>query len=126
MIELIYKDTATFVKVSSTGYGDTKVASSQAEVSVIFIQNTQYNRSNNQDSVQADAVCWPDVNSTFIKNNYNRLEGMYILEPLYGAGDNASWYKITDVTINRDHLLENRIDNIELRLKKSTPIPGVS
>jgi hypothetical protein len=50
---------------------------------------------------------------------------MYILAPLFGVDDPNGWFKIVDVTINRDHLLNNVIDNVELKLKKTRPIPGV-
>lgn len=126
MIDLCYQDTATFVKTASNEYGNDKVVLSQDEVGVIFLQNTQFSRSNYQEAVDADAICYPDPNSDFIVDNFNRLEGMYILAPLFGAADTTSWYKVTDVTINRDHILDNEIDNIELRLKKTRPIPGVS
>jgi len=121
-----YQDTATFVIAKSSGYDGSKTMVEQIDVNVVFVQNTGFDRVNFQDGINADAICWVDPDNSFVKDNYNRLEGMYVLEPLYGAGDSASWYKVTDVTVNRDHLLTNRIDNIELRLKKTTAIPGVS
>ncbi len=99
---------------------------SQASVAVTFIQNTQFSRSNFQDAIDSDAICYPDFNNDFIVANFNRLEGIYVLQPLYGSGDDQSWYKITSVTINRDHLLNNQIDNIVSALKKTRPILGVS
>jgi hypothetical protein len=126
MIDLCYQDTATFVKVTTSGYGNDKEVQSRASVPVIFIQNTQFSRSNFQDSVESDAICFPDPENDFVVANYHRLEGMYVLAPLFGSGDEQSWYKVVDVTTNRDHLLENETDNIELRLKKTRPIPGVS
>jgi len=121
-----YQDTATFVIAKSSGYDGSKTMVKQFDVNVVFVQNTGFDRVNFQDGINADAICWVDPDNSFVKDNYNRLEGMYVLEPLFGAGDSASWYKVTDVTVNRDHLLTNRIDNIELRLKKTTAIPGVS
>ena len=121
-----YQDTATFVIAKSSGYDGSKTMVKQIDVNVVFVQNTGFDRVNFQDGINADAICWVDPDNSFVKDNYNRLEGMYVLEPLFGAGDSASWYKVTDVTVNRDHLLTNRIDNIELRLKKTTAIPGVS
>lgn len=123
---LCYQDLATFALVESTGYSASKSAVSQAEVAVIFVQNTGFDHQNFQDAVDADAICWPDPENYFVVANHNRLEGMYILAPLYGAADEQAWYKVIDVTVNRDHLLENQIDNIELRLKKTRPIEGVS
>lgn len=126
MIELYYPDTATFVKVSSGGYSNSKTMESQDDVPVIFIQNTIFERANYQDATDSDATCFPDPTNDFVVNNHNRLEGMYILAPLFDASDDEGWYKIERVTVNRDHLLENEIDNIELSLRKARPIAGVS
>ena len=126
MIDICYQDTATFVKVSSGGYGNDKTVTQQIDIPVVFIQNTQLNHARFQDSIDSDAICFVDPNDPFVIENYHRLEGMYILEPLFGAGDDASWYKIIDVTTNRDHLLGNMTDNVELKLKKTRPIAGVS
>lgn len=126
-MNLKYNEVLTFVEVaSSSGYGNSKTISSQHDVDCIFIQNTQFNRGNYQENVDADAFCYPDPENSFIQSLANRLEGLYILAPLFGASDDQAWYKVTDVTVNRDHLLTNTIDNIELKLKKTRPIPGVS
>lgn len=126
MIELNYPDTATFVKVSPAGYSNNKVVVSQDCVPVVFIQNTGFSRNNNQDAVDSDAICFPDHYDPFIVENHNRLEGMYILAPMFDASEAEGWFKVVQVNVNRDHLLGNQIDNIELILKKSSPLPGVS
>jgi len=123
---LDYPDTATFVTTRPSGFGNQKIVTQQVEVPVVFVQNTGFSRGNFREQIDSDAICYPDFKDDFIVENFNRLEGMYILEPLFGAGDDASWYKITSVTINRDHLLDNTIDNIALALKKTRPISGVS
>lgn len=121
-----YQDSATFVKVSSSGYSNNKSVEEQSDVSVVFIQSTGFNRSSFRDNVTADATCFPDPENTFILANHDRLEGMYILAPLFGINDDEGWYKVISVAVNRDHLLSNQIDNIELRLKKTRKIGGVS
>lgn len=123
---LNYPDTATFVKVEASGYANNKGSVQQVDVPVIFIQSTGFVRAGFQENVDADAICFPDFNNGFIVDNHNRLEGMYVREPLFGEPNDGSWYKITQVTVNRDHLLGNTIDNIELLLKKTRPIPQVS
>ena len=125
-LQLNYPDTATFVEVSSSGYGNDKAMVAQVEVPVIFIQSTGFVRAGFQENVDADAICFPDFTDEFIVANHNRLEGMYVLMPLFGASNPQSWYKITNVTVNRDHLLGNTIDNVELQLKKTRPVAGVS
>lgn len=123
---LNYKDTATFIKASTGVYADSKTVESEAVVPVIFLQNTGYNRSNFQENVDSDAICYPDHSNQFIIDNFNRLEGMYVVAPLFDASYDEGWYKVVSVTVNRDHLLSNNIDNIELRLKKTKKIQGVS
>jgi len=126
MSDLVYNDTATFVEVRSNGYASSKVKYQQFDCAVIFVQSTNFRHANNQDQIDADAICYPDPSNSFIQALANRLEGLYILMPLFGASDDQSWYKVTRATVNRDHLLTNTIDNIELLLKKSENIPGVS
>lgn len=125
-LQLTYPDTATFVVAQSGAYGNDKTMLEQVEVPVIFVQSVEFRRFGYQDQIDADALCFPDFTNEFIIDHFNRLEGMYVLEPLYGAGDEISWFKVTQAIVNRDHLLNNEIDNVELRLKKASPIPGVS
>lgn len=125
-LQLNYPDTVTFVKVSSDGYGD-KSPTQQVDIPVIFVQNTGYSRANYQAQIDSDAICYPDFTASFIVENSNRLEGMYIVaDSIYSDAVDDSWFRVESVTVNRDHLLNNQIDNIELRLKKTKPIAGVS
>lgn len=123
---LHYRDTVTVVSVSSAGYSSNKTVTSHEDVACVFLQNTKTGRGQFQDTLDSDAVLYPDPTSQFISENHNRLEGMYVLAPLYGSSNDDSWYKIVSVTVNRDHLLDNTIDNIECRLKKTRPINGIS
>lgn len=125
-MELNYPDTATFVKVTAGTYRGSRVVSEQDAVPVIFVQNTGLNQSNFQDTINSDAICWPDPTNEFIVDNFNRLEGMFILAPLFDVDDDDGWYRVESVTVNRDHLISNQIDNIECRLKKTSRIAGVS
>lgn len=115
-----YNDIGTFYKVSPQGYGNNKDLEDSASVNGIFLQNTGFLHSSNQDAVEADASFYPDPEDEFVIGNYNRLEGMYIVVSPYEAPALISWYRITSVSVNRDHLLTNTIDNIELTLKKVT------
>lgn len=116
---LSYKDTATFYQVQSGRYSADKTIVAQADVPVIFLQNIGFNRSASQEVVTSDAICYPDPENAFIVDNFNRLEGFYILAPLYGVGDDEAWYKVETVRVNRDHLLNNEIDNIQLLINKT-------
>lgn len=126
MVALIHKDQSTIIDVQSTEYGNKKVVIGQHAVKGTFLQNTGFLHSNNQDAIEADAVFYPNHKDAFVIASYNRLEGMYIIVSPYGAPDADSWYKITSVRVNRDHLLSNKIDNIQLLLKKTDALEGVS
>jgi hypothetical protein len=124
-LPLNYPDSATFILSKENEYGDKRV-DKLSEVPVIFIQATGFNRANFQDGITADAVCYPDFTNSFIVDNSNRLEGMYIIAPLFDGDPDEAWYKVESCAVNRDHLLNNQIDNVELRLKKTRPWPLVS
>ena len=123
---LNHKDTVIFVDVTATGYGNKKVVSGQHEVKGTFLQNTGFLHTTNQDILEADAILYPNERDAWVKANHNRLEGMYVIIPMYGSSNNDSWYKVDTVAVNRDHLLSNSIDNIQLTLKKTDYLPGVS
>lgn len=121
-----YQDQATFIKVTAGVYANNKSIEDEAVVPVVFLQGTGYNRSSFQEVVTADAICYPDPLDPFIIANADRLEGMYIVAPLFDASYDEGWYQVEQCVVNRDHLLTNTIDNIELRLKKTKKINGVS
>lgn len=127
-VPINYQDTITIVTVEadSDGYANDKDVTQQVDIPVIFIQSTEFVRNGFQENIDADAICYPDPNTPFVAENADRLEGMYIIAPLYGADAVDSWYKVETCTVNRDHLLTNSVDNIELLLKKTEAIPGVS
>lgn len=123
---LEYPDTATFYEVASSGYRNEKIIQESGSVRCIVIQSTGTITNRNQELVDADAILYPDPTDAFITEHFNRLEGMFVLAALFGAADADSWYKVETVTVNRDHLLNNEIDNIEVQLKKSAPVALVS
>lgn len=123
---LCYNETVTFVKVRSDGYGNTKVVTEQGCVPCMFLQGTGFLRTNYQENTTADATCFVDPMDDFIVDNHYRLEGMYVLAPLFDVDDDEGWYLVTNITINRDHLLANQIDNVEVLLKKTRRPYGFS
>jgi hypothetical protein len=123
---LRYQDIATFFKITTGAYRGSRTVTQQQDVPVIFLQNTGMAQGGNTENVDADAICYPDPDDSFISGNFNRLEGMFILAPLYGVDNDDGWYRVESVTVNRDHLLGNTIDNIELQLKKSERIIHIS
>jgi len=115
---LTYPDLVTFYKSASTGYRGSKVVVASENVEAFFLQNTGFTEGNFQEQTDSDAVCYPDPKNSFVKSNKNRLEGMYIVAPIDPDNAEMNWYKIVKVSVNKDHLLENEIDNIECNLKK--------
>lgn len=123
---LNHKDNIVLVVVNATGYGNSKVVLEQHDIRGTFLQNTGFLHTNNQDILNSDAILYPNERDPFIIANHNRLEGMYIIAPLFDADPDKSWFKIETVAVNRDHLLGNKIDNILLTLKRTEALPGVS
>lgn len=122
MICLKYQDTAEFCKGGSGNYANDRQVISEATVPVIFIQSTSFTHNNFQYATEADAVCYPDPDNDYIIDNHNRLEGLYVKCALYGVPESEAWYRVERVSVNRDHLLGNKIDNLECLLKKVRPV----
>ncbi len=123
---LNYQDTATFYKVTSDEYGRRKIITETESVPVIFLQGIRLVQGDKSETVQADAICYPDPTNDFVIDNANRLEGMFILAPLFGVDSEEGWYRISQVTVNRDHLLTNQIDNIMCVLTKASKLINAS
>ena len=121
-LSLTYPDSVTFYTATSSGYRGSKVAVEAEEIACFFLQNTGFVQGDKQEAIDSDAILYPDFEDTFIVDNANRLEGMYIVAPEFGGEADKSWYKIISCTINRDHLLNNQIDNIECLLTKVSPL----
>lgn len=126
-VELDYKDTIQLVstQLSTDGYG-TEVIDEIHDVAGLFIENTGWVHSNFRSELVADAEVYLDPNDDFVIENAYRLEGMYILANRYGGTDALQWYKITQVIVGEDKLLDNQIDNVNCQLKKTSEVPGVS
>lgn len=122
---LDYKDNVRLVATDVDGYGSETVGE-EATVGALFGQNTGWSHGSNQTAVTSDAFCYIDPSDEFVVDHFNRLEGMLVVAQLFGVGFADAWYRITDVSVGRDSLLCNQIDNILLGLKKTTGIAGVS
>lgn len=122
---LEYQDTIRIVKTRVNGYGD-ELLEDDAEVAVIFEQNTGWSHGGNQTAVTSTTRAFVDPDNEFVQENFQRLEGMLVIASPFGEAFGDAWYRITDVTPARDTQFDNVIDNIALTLKKTTAIPGVS
>lgn len=127
MVTLSYSDQLQIVKpkLASDGYG-TEVIDSVNDVDGLFIADTGYAHGGHQSSVISHAQVYVDPENDFILNNYLRLEGMYVIANPFGDPETQAWYKIIDVVIGQDKLLENEVNNILCTLKKSSEIHYVS
>lgn len=125
---LEYQDTVTFVITTldtSNGYADQTVTGQQ-DVPAIVELNTGYIHQGGQDIVTSDARIYVDPTNAFISDNYYRLEEMNVVIDLFDTPEARGWYRVETATVNRDHLLGNDIDNVELRLKKTADLGTVS
>lgn len=119
-----YVDKVTLVKPIINGYNKESIGES-AEVGALFLANTAYSHGANRDQIDTSASAYIDFNHEFVKNNWNRLEGMLLISSPFGEPSSESWYRITSVNVGQDKLLCNKIDNVVVTLKKSTPIQYV-
>ncbi len=126
MPNLCHNDTIKLIATTHTGYGNKRIVQEVVEIAGTFLQDTGFLHSSNQDAIDADAILYPDENDAWVIGKKYRLEGLYVLAPLFDGVPGESWYKITKVIVNRDHLLNNVIDNVQCLLKKTEALPGVS
>lgn len=124
-IGLTYKDTIQLIDPVIDEYGTEKIGQVET-VPALFIQNTGWAHSNNQDAIDSDGEIYIDPEHWFVLENANRLEELLVIANPFGASNGDSWYRIIDVMVGQDKLLSNTIDNIKLELKKTTEIPYVS
>lgn len=118
---LDYKDTIRLILPQVNGYGSESV-DEEANVGAIFVQGTGWAHGANQTAVTSDAVCYVNPADAFVQAHFNRLEGMLVVAQLFGVAESEAWYRITEVSIGRDALLCNNIDNILVSLKKTVGI----
>lgn len=127
MVGLDYVDTIQLVttQLSSDGYASEQVLE-VTDVPALFIANTGWAHAGNQSVVTSDAQMYIDPTNETVLEKFDRLEGMLVIAHPFGEDEAEAWYRITQVIIGQDKLLDNQIDNISCLLKKSTEIPYVS
>jgi hypothetical protein len=124
-IGLTYKDTVTIIKPVIDEYGTEQIEETHT-VNGLFISRNSYSHASNQDNLDSDAEFYIDINNDFVIENYYRLEEMLIIANRFGTPNGDAWYKVVSVTVGEDKLLNNKIDNVLLRLKKTVGISYVS
>ena len=117
-----YKNQVTFVKVESGEYRNEKTMTEQQNVNCLLIKSDSFAQAGFREGKDADAILYVDPSNQFIQDNIASLEGLYVLSTVFGT----EWYRVGSYSVHKDHLLENEIDNIELVLKRTRAIVGVS
>jgi hypothetical protein len=120
-----YPDTITLLTTDVNLYGS-EIVDEESEVACAIELNTGYMHTANQDAVNSDAIVFIDPNDPFVVDNFYRLEEMLVVITKYGSKEEDAWYKVTKAIVSMDHQLTNQIDNVQLNLKKTTSIVGIT
>ena len=121
-IPLTYQDTIRLVETTSDEYGK-EVYSDEATVAAIFEQATGWRHQSNADAMSGDATAFVDPTDEFVLSKFNQLEGMLLIADPFGLG---SWYRVVNVSVSRDTQFANEVNVIQLTLKKTVGITGIS
>lgn len=118
-----YPDNITLVSTTVDGYGKL-VIDDEEDVQAIFEMATGYAHTDNQEAITSDAIAFVSPEDEFVADNFYRLEEMLVVADLFGSSDDQSWFKVVNVIVSRDSQLCNTIDNVQLQLKKTSPLEG--
>lgn len=122
MKKILLQDTVTIINTVVNGFGDAVILDS-GEVAGAFFQGTATAKQNETDLIEAyDAHCYVDETAPFVIENSYRLEGMYLVIDLYGAGREKSWYQIKDVKLGVTKIRDNVVNNCHCFLQKCEPL----
>lgn len=118
-------DTVQLATDTTDGYGD-KTVTLLTQSKALFIQRSAVEHDTSSDGITSDAAVYLDPTNQIVLDNAYRLEGMYIVANPLGGTQNASWYRVTHVTVGQRKLLDNAIDNVYCLLEKEAGAPYVS
>ena len=125
MVCINYNDTITLVTTTVDSYG-AEIVDQEYDVPAVVEMATGYAHSGNQDAITSDAIAFVDPTNADVLENFYRLEEMLVIANLFGASEAQSWFKIENVIVARDTQLCNKVDNVQLSLKKVRPVGGIS
>ena len=111
------KDTCQLASISNDGYGD-RTVNVLTTINCLFLQHNGMTHNSNVNLATSDAHVYLDIENAEIRGRGYRLEGLYLLINPFGADDDESWYKITNVVVGQRKLLNNEVDNVHAFLKK--------
>lgn len=103
--------------MSTDGYGD-RTIELLTEVRCLFNKSSAYTHTNNVDSPASDANVYFDIENAVVMDKGYGLEGMYVICNPFGASDDDSWYRISNVEVGQRKLLTNEVDNVHAFLSK--------
>lgn len=116
---LKFKDRVTVYTVTPDDYG--KDVPGEGEVMLgLYVQNTTFLHTNNQDGVSGTSRLYLPANTNFMKDNHYRLEGMLVKVNPFGEDAAYQYFRIIDVIPARDILNRNRVRHVECELQKVT------
>lgn len=117
-----YKDAILLVQVGTNGYGDEGVVHVE-KLNGLFHQGLSQREQQYVAQLGCECHIYLDVENEFVKKNFIRLEGMYVVCNLYGDDDDKCWYKIERCVVGQRKLLENDVNNLHCYLSKATALP---
>lgn len=119
---LDYKDPMLLIDVGVNGYGDETVNHVE-QLNGLFHQGLSLGQQEYAGVLGCECHVYLDIENEFVKANFIRLEGMYIVCNIYGDQDNMCWYKIERCVTGQRKLLDNDINNLHCYLSKATALP---
>lgn len=120
-----YPDTVILVNpVIGDAYGSEKIGR-QETVKANVGQVTGYTQADNSAVISSDSTAYLDPTNSYVLEMVERLEGMLLITS-FGETQADAWYRIETVSVGKRGLLNNKLDNVLVNLKKTTPIVGVS
>lgn len=105
-------------------YGSEKIGRVEG-VNCLFVSRKQFQHSSNRDEIDSDAVAYLDPSDDFLIEKDYQIQGMLVATG-YGNDLGDKWYRIVNVHIAEDKLLNDEIEHIKIFLKKTTEIGYVS
>ena len=122
-MNIVYRHLGTFYDTVSDNYGRSRLITQSEEIAIVVLAGVTLTTGGQAESTGSASTAYVDPKADFVTTNINRLNGMWLAVDSVGL---VEWYRVTGVTVNRNHLLGNRIDNIELSLVASEALPLVS
>lgn len=121
-LPLVYKDPILLIDVGANGYGDETVTHIE-HLNGLFHQGLSLRQQTFVAQLGCECHIYLDIENEFVKSNFIRLEGMYVVCNIFGDEDKYCWYKIEKCVTGQRKLLDNDVNNIHCYLSKATALP---